>query len=325
MSKRITIASGRISKLCAVALAVAAFSDVAAAQYQNSADAYAFPFGNKSSLDHQVKTWNVNALAAAQDAIFYYSDDHGVLKTPDVQVGAAIPPVLVAAEVAPAAPAAPAVSLASTSKAGPAQRPIRADKRQAPTLIHEASAPAASNDKAALIQAILDRYTANQIDAKTTAALLADVITKNGTPAPVAVPVAASEAPRPAAVAPSRPPAPDALMVTAAPVASPASGASAARTWPIHPNATVRDTLAEWAHLAGWNVPQWTTGNTTPYRIAGGKPPTGTFMDALGVLSEAIPQFDIHATPNTHDLVVTDHIPKPDSTAVATAIAYAKP
>jgi hypothetical protein len=47
-------------------------------------------------------------------------------------------------------------------------------------------------------------------------------------------------------------------------------------------------------------------------------------MDALGVLSQAIPQFDIHASPNKHELVVTDHVAEPDSSDATTAIAYAR-
>jgi hypothetical protein len=94
--------------------------------------------------------------------------------------------------------------------------------------------------------------------------------------------------------------------IQATPAAPTVAAAPSAKNqvWTMKPNATVEETLAAWAHAAGWNPPQWQAA--TPYRIVEGAPIEGSFMDALRALANAMPQLDFTASPNLRDLVVSD-------------------
>ncbi|MDN7880123.1 TcpQ domain-containing protein [Burkholderia aenigmatica] len=304
MSKRSVIANGRLWKLCAIGIATAALSDAANAQFLNSADVFAFPFGNTSALDHQVKSWNVSALADAQDAAFYYTDnmDGGLMRADGTPV-----PNLPAATQVGGPIATETTSVTETE----IQPPVRATLPPRSTPRNEkpgtVAAAASTDDAAVIAQAILDRLAARQIDASTAAALLQGVLNAKKDAAGATTQARASSAP-------ASNPVPRIAVAAAA-------SAPATRTWPLRANSTVRETLSEWAALAGWKVPKWDTADSTPYRIVNGQSPTGTFMDALDVLARAMPQFDIRVTANNRELVVTDHAG--DSDGIGTAVAYA--
>ncbi|MDR8093085.1 TcpQ domain-containing protein [Burkholderia gladioli] len=304
MSKCSVIAKGRLWKLCAIGIAVAALSDAANAQFLNSTDVFAFPFGNSSALEHQVKSWNVSALADAQDAAFYYTDDRdgGLMRADGTPVPNPPAATLVGGPIV-----AETASVTETEIQSPALATLPA--RSAPHDDKPAAVASAArtDDATAIAQAILDRLAARQIDASTAAALLEGVLNAKRD-------VGASTTQARASTAPVSKPAP--RIAVAATASAPVT-----RSWPLRANSTVRETLSEWAALAGWKVPKWDTSDSTPYRIVNGQSPTGTFMDALDVLARAMPQFDIHVTANSRELVVTDHVG--DSDSLGAAVAYA--
>jgi hypothetical protein len=96
---------------------------------------------------------------------------------------------------------------------------------------------------------------------------------------------------------------------------SPASGASVtaaiaapapvAQTWAFASGGSLQDTLAAWAHEAGWKTPDWQASQ--PYRITSTQPVSGSFMDALRAVADAEPEIDIDVSETDHTLTIVDH------------------
>jgi hypothetical protein len=280
MVKVKTVAARQLWKLCAVAFGVAAFCKPAAAQYANSADAYTYPFGLASVMDHQVKAWSRDAVDDSDDSIFYYSDAMPAPTKTETRTASNVANPSAAALNAQAAPALPPSTGSPVIVGGPIPSTPAVPELDTATPV----------DTSTAVREILKEYAADRITTSQAAALLANLMDASGANHG-ASPVAATSALATSASTPRI------VAVTSTPAVS---------TWPIRANATIQETLAQWASMAGWHTPKWKAETDTPYRITNGTTLSGTFMDALRVLSNAVPQFDIHVEVATRNLIVSD-------------------
>lgn len=75
------------------------------------------------------------------------------------------------------------------------------------------------------------------------------------------------------------------------------------RAWQLVANKTLKDTLIEWAQMAGWQI-TWDSQN--PYLVAYASTMNGTFIDVIGQVSNAVPQLEFQVWKGKRVIRITE-------------------
>lgn len=148
----------------------------------------------------------------------------------------------------------------------------------------QAARQAERNEQMKMISRVLDMARAKVITGDNAVAMI-DQLMKDSEPSvsapkPVAAPVV---------------PAPIVAQIMAMPT-----------TYSLTANRTLRDTLSDWARVAGWKEPTWTASN--PYLIAQGQSLTGDFVGAIRTVSDLVPGLDFRVNTATREITVKDSV-----------------
>lgn len=87
-------------------------------------------------------------------------------------------------------------------------------------------------------------------------------------------------------------------------VATAAAVVEMPRTWTLSSEKTLRENIEEWAAAANWHAPTWLPSGV--YRISYTSTVSGTFLDALRQVAEAVPNLDFEANRAKRTLTVKE-------------------
>jgi hypothetical protein len=76
------------------------------------------------------------------------------------------------------------------------------------------------------------------------------------------------------------------------------------RTWTLLASRTLRENLEDWAQQAGYAKPAWSA--SMPYQITYTSNYSGTFLQVLGQISQAVPGLDFKVSKAQHTIAVVD-------------------
>lgn len=93
-----------------------------------------------------------------------------------------------------------------------------------------------------------------------------------------------------------------AVAVAQAPQIMPASDVF--RTWTLAANKSLRENLEDWAQQAGYSKPTWSA--SMPYQITYTSSYTGTFLQVVGQIAQAVPALDFRVSKALHTITIVD-------------------
>jgi hypothetical protein len=78
------------------------------------------------------------------------------------------------------------------------------------------------------------------------------------------------------------------------------------RVWTLAANKSLRDNIRDWSIAAGYGEPAWKVSE--PYQVTYTSTYSGTFLEVLNQVSNAVPALDFRVSRNARRLDVVDHL-----------------
>jgi len=236
-----------------------------------------------------VKDWLVqHGVANSKIQTYTEVDPEDDASDTDVQIAAR------SSTLTPTAETMRSAQLVSTSPAAQLPAPTPAQKPQ----------PAISDQvRLDFARRIMAMAQAKVISADDAMRLIAEFLDSNGTTqtaAPSAAPVQALPQQTPSLAA-AQPIVGGPIQIAAAQIVP---TADAMRSWTLAADKSLHQNIDDWAQIAGYGKPAWSA--SVPYQVTYTSTYTGTFLEVLGRIANAVPALDIQVSKGHRTITVVD-------------------